>query len=85
MSTFSIDGEGNFQKEGNFSELGESPIHPEFISFQLPIKSGIDPHTHIKLGAPLALAKIRWLHLQSSRSPAREFEDSWIRAPSGCF
>ena len=51
MSTFSIKGKLSEQRvDQELSlELGESPIHPEFISFQPPLKSDIDPHFHLEL------------------------------------
>ena len=76
MSTFSIKGKLSEQRvDRELSlELGESPVHPEFISFQPPLKSDIDPHFHLELNWEflLALAKIRWLHPHCFRSTARK-------------
>ena len=51
MSTFSIKGKLSEQRVHRelSLELGESSVHPEFISFQSPLKSDIDPHFHLEL------------------------------------
>ena len=55
MSTFSIEGKFSEHRVDRelFLELGESPVHPEFISFQPPLKGGIDPHFHLELNCKL--------------------------------